>query len=762
MITEELEKTLNRAYQDAKLRSHEYITLEHLLLSLTYDKTAAQILYHCGASLSELQADVDIFLKEQMPKITDPNRVVDPQYTIGVQFVLQTAAAQIQSSGKGTMDGGDVLVALFREKESHAVYFLEKRHIHRFDVVRYIAHQISKKETFPPKALTELHGDEESMHKGKDPLTKYCVNLNEHAKKGKIDPLIGRDDELERTVHILARRKKNNPIFVGDAGVGKTAITEGLALKIVKGDVPPILKESTIYKLDMARLLAGTKFRGEFEERLKEVVEQIQDDPKKILFIDEIHTIIGAGAVSGGSMDASNLLKPALASGDIKCIGTTTYKEYRQIFEKDHALSRRFQKVEVKEPSHEDTIKILFGLKKKYEDFHGVQYSPSVIRSIVELSTQYIHDHHLPDKAIDVMDEAGAEVKLRSKKEKNPRVHVADAERVVSRMARVPAKTVKVDDKKKLKDLSRDLKLLIYGQDEAVDKVVSSIQLSRSGLAEPDKPIGCFLFAGPTGVGKTETAKQLAKSLGVEFVRFDMSEYMEKHTVSRLIGSPPGYVGYEEGGQLTEAITRNPHCVLLLDEIEKAHPDLFNILLQVMDHATLTDNNGRKANFRQVILIMSSNVGARDSMIATIGFEKDMFEDKSDKAIEKAFSPEFRNRLTGVVKFHSLDPRVIEQIVEKMMAELENRLKSKNVTVQLDAGARQYLAEKGFDKKFGARPIKRLIENEVAKVLSDEILFGKLEHGGLVTIKEKNGKLSFHFESNSPVEKKKKKELQTV
>lgn len=745
ILTEELEKTLKRAYEEAHLRQHEFVTLEHLLFALTYDKVAAKILIHCGADLNKLRHEVETFFSSHLQKMPIPE---EPQYTMGVQYVLQMAATHMQSASKSEMDGGNVLVALFREKECHAVYILAQNAITRLDVVRYISHGISKVEEGDRESENE--DDSESDRKPakkKDPLSKFCVQLNEKALKGEIDPLIGRSLELERTIHILARRRKNNPIFVGDAGVGKTAIAEGLALRITQKDVPEGLLNSIVYALDMGALMAGTKFRGDFEERLKAVINALKKDPKNILFIDEIHTIIGAGAVSGGSLDASNILKPTLASGEIKCIGTTTFKEYRSIFEKDHALSRRFQKVEVEEPNLEDCEKILQGLKKHYEEFHGVKYNDAAIKACVELSSKYINDRFLPDKAIDVMDEVGAEVKLRKEGPKD--ITLQDIEKIVSRIAKVPTQSVKVDDKKKLASLAPELKKGIYGQDNAIDQVVRSIQLSRAGLSEPDKPIGSFLFAGPTGVGKTELAKQLAKNLGIEFVRFDMSEYMEKHTVSRLIGSPPGYVGFDQGGQLTDAIHRNPHAVLLLDEIEKAHEDIFNILLQVMDHATLTDNNGRKSDFRQVVLIMTTNSGARESMAKTVGFGSLEFEDKSLKTIEKQFSPEFRNRLTSIVPFNPLGLEVAERIVDKMMSELQKRLEVKKVKVNLEESARKYLAQKGFDLKFGARPMRRLIENEISQVISTEILFGKLEEGGDVKVKEKDAKLIFSYKSSS-------------
>ncbi len=756
LITEELEKTLKRAFDEAKVRRHEFVSLEHLLYALTFDAIASNVLTHCGADLQRLRDEIEDFLIRHMPTLPEELKI-NPQYTLGVQFVLQIAATHVQSAGKEQMDGGSVLAALFREKESHAVYFLAKQNIQRFDIIRYLSHQISKIDS--DESFSDFDADQErSSGKMRDPLTKFCINLNERALKGKIDPLVGREKELERTVHILARRRKNNPIFVGDAGVGKTAIVEGLALQITQKQVPPHLENSVIYSLDMASLLAGTKFRGEFEERLKAVVKDLGTKPNAILFIDEIHTIIGAGAVSGGSLDASNLLKPVLANGDLKCIGTTTYKEYRAIFEKDHALSRRFQKVEVTEPTESEAYLILQGLKKHYEDFHQVSYSSATLKAAVELSNKYINDRFLPDKAIDVMDEAGAEVKLKKKEVetaedsvgtaksvRTPKVTPQDIEAIVSRIARVPTQTIKLDDKKRLENLKRDLQLFIYGQDSAIENVVQAIQLSRAGLSEPDKPIGSFLFSGPTGVGKTEVARQLAQTLGIEFIRFDMSEYMEKHTVARLIGSPPGYVGFDQGGQLTEAIHRHPHAVLLLDEIEKAHEDVFNILLQVMDYATLTDNNGRKSDFRQVILIMTTNTGARESMVNTIGFGKSAYEDKSSKAIEKAFSPEFRNRLTSIVQFNPLALEIAERIVEKMITQLEERLKAKEVHLVLDPSARKYLAQKGFDPHYGARPLKRLIESEVAAVLSKEILFGKLSKGGEVMIQAPKEKLEFKF-----------------
>jgi ATP-dependent Clp protease ATP-binding subunit ClpA len=757
LISDELERTLKRAFERAKKNRHEFISPEHLLYALTYDAVAANILFHCGADVEALRGELDSFLDENMPAFpvgaaSDGDEAPDPQYTLGAQFVLQLAATNVQSAGKSEMDGGNVLAALFRDRESHAVYLLGRQNVTRLDVLRYISHGISKRGS---GRAEESEGDEdvetaesEIPVDSSEVLARFCVNLNEKAAAGKIDPLIGRRTELDRAVHILARRRKNNPIFVGDAGVGKTAIVEGLALRIQQGAVPDCLKDCTIYALDMAGVLAGTRYRGDFEERMTAVIAAVtEDSDHRILFIDEIHNTIGAGAASGGAMDASNMLKPALASGDIKCIGTTTFKEYRQVFEKDHALARRFQKIEVSEPTVEDTVEILRGLQPRYEEFHGVTYAPAAVKASAELAARYINDRFLPDKAIDVLDEAGAEVKLRAREiEGKPKVTQRDVEGVVSRIAKTPTKTVRVDDRKKLETLDRDLKLLIYGQDAAVEQVVRAIQLSRAGLGEPDKPVGSFLFAGPTGVGKTELARSLARVLGIEFIRFDMSEYMEKHSVSRLIGSPPGYVGFDQGGQLTEAVHRNPHSVVLLDEIEKAHEDIFNILLQVMDYATLTDNNGRKTDFRQAVLIMTTNSGARESMRTPIGFEQKRNPGEgAGKAIEKMFSPEFRNRLTATVQFEPLPLEVAEQIVEKMISELEARLRAKNVAVTLDPSARRYLAEKGFDERYGARPLRRVIETEISQPLSQAILFGPLVKGGAVTIAARDGKIAFEY-----------------
>ncbi len=759
LISEQLERTLENAIERAKASRHEFVSPEHLLYALTHDPVAADILLHCGAEVDKLREEVGEFVDEHMPAFPEhitaeegSDEPPEPQYSLGAQFALQLAASHVQSAGKDQMDGGNVLAALFRDRDSHAAYLLSKYGVTRLDVVRYISHGISKR-GLSDLPLTPAGGEAtgeaaEGESATSDPLEAFCVNLNRKAAEGRIDPLIGRGDEIDRTIHILARRRKNNPVFVGDAGVGKTAIVEGLALKIHAGEVPPHLQSATVYALDMGGLLAGTRYRGDFEERLKAVIEAIQaDHENRILFVDEIHNIIGAGAVSGGALDASNMLKPALANGEIKCMGTTTYKDYRTVFEKDHALSRRFQKIDVDEPSEAETLQILKGLQPRYEEFHGVHYSPASVKAAVELSAKYINDRFLPDKAIDVIDEVGAEVKLRNRKpDTQARVAPRDVEMMVSRIAKVPTKSVKVDDRKRLGLLERDLKLLIYGQNNAVEQVVRAIQLSRAGLGEPDKPIGSFLFAGPTGVGKTELARQLALALGIGFVRFDMSEYMEKHSVSRLIGSPPGYVGFDQGGQLTEAIHRTPHAVLLLDEIEKAHADIDNVLLQIMDYATLTDNNGRKTDFRQAILIMTTNVGARDSMANAIGFEqKADFKGRSAKAVEKEFNPEFRNRLTSIVQFEGLGLDVAERIVEKMVAELEQRLRAKNVTLALEPSARAYLAAKGFDAQYGARPIRRLIETEISHHLSSDILFGKLAKGGEVRLSAKDGELVFSF-----------------
>ncbi len=750
MISKELEETLKFAYKDAKKRKHEYITLEHILFALTYDKTTSNILSNCGASLKDLRKDVETFLKDSVPSVGEEYKDVEPLYTLSVQRVLQFAAIHVQTSEKGEINGGDILVSLFRERESHAVYFLSQQNISRLDIIKYISHKISKVPGEENSEMVFQDGVEpEGEKKKKKALDTYCINLNKRALDGKIDPLIGRDKELERIIHVLSRRRKNNPILVGDTGVGKTAVVEGLALKITKSEVPKVLENAVVYTLDMGMLLAGTKFRGQFEERLKAVLAGIQKEENAILFIDEIHTIIGAGATSGGTMDASNLLKPSLSNGELRCIGSTTYQEYKTYFEKDRALSRRFQKIEINEPSSEDTYLILKGLKPHYESFHGVEYTDDSLKAAADLSAKYINDRFLPDKAIDIIDEVGASLKL-AEPEGKKIVNTIDIENMVAKIAKIPPKTVHADDKNKLKNLDTELKDVVYGQNDAIDKVVTSIKLSRSGLCEPDKPVGAFLFAGPTGVGKTEVAKQLAKIMGVEFLRFDMSEYMEKHTVSRLIGAPPGYVGFDQGGLLTDAIHRTPHAVLLLDEIEKAHPDLFNILLQVMDHATLTDNNGRKSDFRNVILIMTTNAGAREMNTKPIGFTRTDNFDLSIKAIENLFSPEFRNRLTSIIQFKPLQIEVMEQVVDKFVKQLNDRMKEKKVELVLDDSARLYLAKKGYEPAYGARPLARLIQTEITQVLSEEILFGKLEKGGSVTINEKDEKLVFDYHEPEP------------
>ncbi|TGK04067.1 ATP-dependent Clp protease ATP-binding subunit ClpA [Leptospira langatensis] len=740
-LSEELEKSLNKARAEALRRRNEYITLEHILLSLTYDPVAQEVLLACGADLEQLRSELKEFLDTEMESVPENFGEIEPDYTIAAQRVLQLAAFHVQSTQKKTLDGGYVLASIFREDQSHAVFFLGRQDISRFDVVRYISHGIKKGEKVGEGAGNE----ESSKSQTGDALKDFCVNLTEKAKNGKLDPLVGREEEIERTVHILARRRKNNPIFVGDAGVGKTAIVEGLALKIVNGQVPDILRNTKLFSLDMGLLLAGTKFRGEFEERLKNVVQSITADPNNVLFVDEIHTIIGAGAVSGGSLDASNLLKPALSNGELRCIGTTTYKEYKAIFEKDHALSRRFQKLEVGEPSVDETILILKGLLPKYEEFHSVKYSSQAVEEAARLADRYILDRKLPDKAIDLIDEAGAKVKLRASS-KTKIVSVKEIEELVSKISKIPPRTVKADDREKLKILDEELKRKIYGQDKAVTELVQAIRLSRSGLSEPGKPVGSFLFAGPTGVGKTELSKQLAAILGVEFIRFDMSEYMEKHTVSRLIGSPPGYVGFEQGGQLTDAIVRTPHCVLLLDEIEKAHEDIYNILLQIMDHATLTDNNGRKADFKQVILIMTTNTGARERATNPLGFDNTALLDRGLKAIERQFSPEFRNRLTAVIEFNSLEEDVVSKVVRKQLELLETRLKEKNIHLQYGEEVLRWIAKKSYDPLFGARPVQRWIDANISKKLSEEILFGELKSGGLASLEivEEELKLVFH------------------
>ena len=750
-ISREFEIALTLAIKEARQRRHEFLCLEHVLYALSFDEDVAEILRNCGGEVEQLQKDLVQFFEENIEALSEESDV-DPQQTSGFQRVLQRAAMHVQSSGKDLVEGRNFLVALFREENSHALYFLQKQGISRLDVLNYISHGISKvqpdDEDDESAARPEAEGvdDEDDPRPAKDPLKAFTADLVQRARDGEIDPLIGREVEVERTIHVLCRRRKNNPVYVGDSGVGKTAIADGLALQIANGEVPEVLKDARIYSLDMGSVLAGTKFRGQFEERLKAVLNALRKDPNAILFIDEIHTIVGAGATSGGSMDASNILKPALASGKLRCIGATTYHEYRSYFERDRALARRFQKIEIHEPSIEDAVKILEGLKSYYEDHHGVSYTPDALKAAAELSAKYINDRFLPDKAIDVIDEVGAAFKIKPSTDEDKIIGETDIEAVVAKIARIPPRSVSISDKDRLHRLDDDLKKVVFGQDPAIAVIVRAIRLARAGLGQPEKPVGSFLFSGPTGVGKTEVAKQLAQTLGLQFLRFDMSEYMEKHTVSRLIGAPPGYVGFDQGGLLTEAITRNPHSVLLLDEIEKAHPDLFNILLQVMDHATLTDNNGKKADFRHVILIMTSNAGAREMAATAIGFGEQSNEGKDQQAIEKLFSPEFRNRLDGVVHFQTLPPAAVERVVDKFMQELIDQLTEKNVRIALTDDARRYLAEKGYDKTFGARPMARLIQSEVKQVLADEILFGQLQNGGRVEIDLGEDGLVFRYE----------------
>jgi ATP-dependent Clp protease ATP-binding subunit ClpA len=747
MLSQDLEFSLNAAIQRARDSRHEYVTVEHLLVALLDNPAAARVLIACGGDIDELRRHMDDFLRENVPSLP-PDSELDTQPTLGFQRVIQRAILHVQSSGKKEVDGANVLVAIFSEKDSHAVYFLRKQDITRFDIVNYISHGISKVPDADGMGLPapgEAEDEEEGASPG--PLEAFAVNLNEQARAGRIDPLIGREEELERTVQILCRRRKNNPLFVGEAGVGKTAIAEGLAKKIVDSEVPEALAESVIYSLDMGALLAGTKYRGDFEQRLKSVLKALRHQEHAILFIDEIHTIIGAGAASGGAMDASNILKPMLASGELKCIGSTTYQEYRGIFEKDRALSRRFQKIDVTEPSVEETVKILQGLKSRFEEHHGVRYTAHALRTAVELSDRYINERHLPDKAIDVIDEAGARVHLMPKHRRKKTVGVTDIETVVAKMARIPPKNVSASDTDALRNLERDLKRVVFGQDRAIDALAAAIKMARSGLGPRDRTIGAFLFAGPTGVGKTEVTRQLAYTLGIELLRFDMSEYMERHTVSRLIGAPPGYVGFDQGGLLTDAVIKHPHCVLLLDEIEKAHPDVFNLLLQVMDHGTLTDNNGRKADFRNVILVMTTNAGAERLARASMGFTQQDHRGDEMEAINRMFTPEFRNRLDAIIQFESLDEETIRHVVDKFLMEFEQQLADKKVTLDVDDDAREWLAVRGYDPTMGARPMSRLIQDKLKKALADELLFGALSHGGHVAVGVKGDELSFKIAS---------------
>jgi ATP-dependent Clp protease ATP-binding subunit ClpA len=753
-ISRALEQAFSLAVNEARRRRHEFLSIEHIFYALLHDVQVVDILKHCGGDVAALKREMERYLDHKVERL--PEGVEKTlQQTLGFQRVVQRAAAHVQSAGKEEIDVENILVALFREPESHAAFLLAQQGVTRLDVVSFLSHGISK--AGQPSDARESAGEAEdseadeagAVRPTRKPLQAFTVNLVELAAQGKIDPLIGRDKEIERTIRVLCRRRKNNPVFVGDAGVGKTALAEGFALKVHRGEVPDKLKGLNVYALDMGALLAGTRFRGDFEQRLKDVLGALKKEPGAILFIDEIHTVVGAGATSGGSLDASNILKPALASGELRCIGATTYHDYKSFFERDRALARRFQKIELAEPTVDEAHQILKGLKSRYEEHHGVTYTDNALRSAAELAAKHINDRFLPDKAIDVIDEAGASAQVKPSAGAKKVVRTKDVEHVVATIAKIPPRSVSVDDRERLATLDRDLKLTVFGQDEAIHTLVSAIKLSRAGLGHPEKPIGSFLFAGPTGVGKTEVAKQLATALGVQFVRFDMSEYMEKHTVSRLIGAPPGYVGFDQGGLLTDAIRRTPHAVLLLDEIEKAHPDLFNILLQVMDHATLTDNNGRKADFRNVILIMTTNAGAAEMAAAAIGFGGRSNLDKGPKAIERLFVPEFRNRLDAIVSFHSLSPEVVERVVDKFVMELDAQLNEKKVFLELTPAARKYLAAKGYDPTFGARPMARLIQQEIKRALAEEILFGRLKDGGKATIDldETGGSLSFEYEA---------------
>jgi ATP-dependent Clp protease ATP-binding subunit ClpA len=756
MLSRNLEQTLHRALSLASERRHEYATLEHLLLGLAEDTDAATVLRACGVDLDKLRTDLTEFLDKDLAGLAT-DRPGDPKPTAGFQRVVQRAAIHVQSSGRDEVTGANVLVALFSERESHAVYFLQLQDMTRLDAVNFISHGIAKApgrsaqrpvtgaSGQQPDSPPEQEREEKPNRRSQDALTNYCVNLNKKAMAGKIDPLIGRDIEIERTIQILCRRTKNNPLYVGDPGVGKTAIAEGLAKRIVEGDVPEVLAKSTIYALDMGSLLAGTRYRGDFEERLKAVVNELEAQPGAILFIDEIHTVIGAGATSGGAMDASNLLKPALASGNLRCIGSTTYKEFRNYFEKDRALVRRFQKIDVNEPSLEDSVKILRGLKLNYEKHHKVRYTEEAIRGAVELSAKYINDRKLPDKAIDVIDEVGASRMLLPEHKRRKTVTLRDVEEIVAKIARIPPKSVSADDKETLRNLERDLKSMVFGQDKAIEALSAAIKLARAGLREPEKPIGNYLFSGPTGVGKTEVARQLAATMGIELIRFDMSEYMERHSISRLIGAPPGYVGFDQGGLLTDSIDQHPHAVLLLDEIEKAHPDLFNILLQVMDHGKLTDHNGKTVDFRNVILIMTTNAGASDLAKEAIGFGRESRVGEDEDAIKRLFTPEFRNRLDATITFAALTPEIVGRVVEKFVMQLEAQLADRNVTIELSSAAKEWLAERGYDRLYGARPLGRVIQEHIKKALAEELLFGKLVKGGAVKVTLKDNKLDFEI-----------------
>jgi len=741
MLSNDLELCLNEAFQKARSMRHEFMTVEHLLLALLDAPGVTEVLKACGADIASLTEQLTDFIDESTPRLP-PESEQDVSPTLGFQRVLQRAVYHVQSSGKQEVTGVNVLVAIFGEKQSHAVYLLGLQDVGRLDVVNYISHGVAR---LDDESDADFNPEEAEAEAPDSALDAYTSNLNQRARDGKIDPLIGRDAEIQRTVQVLCRRRKNNPLFTGEAGVGKTALAEGLAKRIVDGEVPDVLNGCTIYALDMGALLAGTKYRGDFEKRLKGVMGELADEEGAILFIDEIHTVIGAGAASGGVLDASNLIKPALANGELRCIGSTTYREYRHIFEKDHALARRFQKIDVLEPSIPETVDILRGLRSRFVDHHGVEYTDESLEAAAELAARHINERQLPDKAIDVIDEAGASLQLMLEADRPEAVDVEHVQEVVARIARIPAKSVSASDRNLLKNLERDLKLVIFGQDTAIDALSAAIKMSRSGLREEEKPVGSFLFSGPTGVGKTEVTRQLAYCLGIELVRFDMSEYMERHTVSRLIGAPPGYVGFDQGGLLTEAVSKNPHSVVLLDEIEKAHPEVFNILLQVMDHGTLTDNNGRKADFRNVILVMTTNAGAREMSRQSIGFTEQDHSSDGMQALEKLFSPEFRNRLDAVIQFEPLDRNSILRVVDKLCVELESKLESNDVTIELDTAAREYIADQGYDEKMGARPMARVIQEQIKRPLAEKLLFGNLENGGHVRVIVVDGKLDLEI-----------------
>ena len=749
MLNKELEFTLNMAFKSAREKRHEFMTVEHLLLALTENPTAADVLRACGVNLDALSNQLIEFIDKNTPLLPE-NDGRDTQPTLGFQRVLQRAVFHVQSSGRKEVNGANVLVAIFGEQESQAVYLLSQHDVARLDVVNYISHGISRVPQDSDEEIShspEKDNGEETA--GKKPLESFATNLNDLARQGKIDPLIGRNAEIERTIQILCRRRKNNPLYVGEAGVGKTAIAEGLAKKIVEKEVPQVLQNAKIYSLDLGALVAGTKYRGDFEKRLKGILAQLRNEPEAILFIDEIHTIIGAGSASGGVMDASNLIKPMLASGELKCIGSTTYQEFRGVFEKDHALARRFQKIDINEPSVDETYRILLGLKERFEAHHSVKYTNKALQMAAELSARYLNDRHLPDKAIDVIDEAGAHLRLQPASTRKKTVTVRDVENIIAKIARIPPKSISASDVESLKNLERDLKLVVFGQDEAISTLATAIKMSRSGLGEGEKPIGSFLFAGPTGVGKTEVTRQLALIMGIDLIRFDMSEYMERHTVSRLIGAPPGYVGFDQGGLLTDAILKVPHAVLLLDEIEKAHPDVFNLLLQVMDHGTLTDTNGRKVDFRNVILVMTTNAGAEEMSRSTVGFTPQDHSSDGAEIIRRVFTPEFRNRLDAIIHFKPLDSRTIANVVDKFIIQLEALLEEKKISLRVDDDARKWLAEKGYDPKMGARPMARVIQEYIKKPLAEDILFGRLVRGGQISVTIREGKLYLEAEGEN-------------